>query len=120
MIQAVEEANEICEFMQSGDQLFDSTADTIQKIGEESLKAKKMVETLPQMLKVWHRLDEKNRLLRQMAGGANSAQPADVDVKAVANEWGNFTEKLHRYGEVAEDRKNQLQKGIVKQVLHLS
>lgn len=116
-MQAVNDAEEIRTFMIGGGELFESKADTIQKIGEERQKAKAMVEALPRIMEIWHRLEEKNKLLRQMATGGTSTQFEAVNVKSMANDWGNFTEKLHRYGEVAEDRKNELQKGIVKQVL---
>lgn len=112
----MEEAEDIKEFMANGRDALSSKANSVEEIGQERQRAKSLVDSLSTMMDKRRRVEEKNKLLRQMAGGGNAAQFATVDLKEIVSEWEGFTEKLEQHGQVLEERKGQLQQGIVKQV----
>ncbi|GMH35100.1 hypothetical protein BSKO_02968 [Bryopsis sp. KO-2023] len=113
---AVQEAEDVVEFMRSGNEMLKTEANNIEEIGLARQKAQVLVKDLSRMMEQRKRVEEKNKLLRQMAGGGNAAQFAVVDLKEIVNEWEGFTTQLQQHGQVLEERKEQLQHHIVKQI----
>jgi hypothetical protein len=68
-------------------------------------------------LQLCQRVEEKNRLLRQIAaaGSASSAVTA-VDMSEVQERWDAFTTSLHQHDAHLEGQRGELQQQVLRQV----
>lgn len=104
----VGEKDAVEEFMKNGRELFTRQANTVEDIGLAGQEAKTLTAKLADVQAVRRRIDEKNKLLRQMAGGGREAQFAVVDLTEVNNNWDAFTNQLQQFDAHLEEQKNQL------------
>ncbi|MEW5298927.1 MAG: hypothetical protein WDW36_001997 [Sanguina aurantia] len=112
---AVAEKEEVEDFMKGCGSLFTKSASSVEDIGVAGQEAKGMVEQLAAVGQVRRRIEEKNRLLRQMAGSGREAF-AVVELGDVNNRWEAFTTQLQQFDAHLEEQKAGLQVQIVKQL----
>jgi dynein heavy chain 2 len=65
---------------------------------------------------VRRRIDEKNKLLRAMAGTGKESAYAVVDLSEVNNQWEAFTTQLQQFDAHLDEQKQQLGTVIAKQL----
>ncbi|KAG2486208.1 hypothetical protein HYH03_015170 [Edaphochlamys debaryana] len=112
----VAEKDQIEDFMKNGRELFTRQANTVEDIGMAGQEAKSLTTKLSEVQSARRRIDEKNKLLRQMAGGGREAQFAVVDLTEVNNSWDAFTNQLQQFDAHLEEQKNALAVQIAKQI----
>ncbi len=106
--QTVAEKDQIEDFMKNGRELFTRQANTVEDIGLAGQEAKALTAKLGDVQEARRRIDEKNKLLRQMAGGGRDASFAVVDLTEVNNSWEAFTTQLTQFDAHLEEQKGQL------------
>ncbi|GLI62890.1 cytoplasmic dynein 1b heavy chain [Volvox africanus] len=112
----VTEKDQIEDFMKNGRELFQRQANTVEDIGVAGQEAKLLTAKLAEVQVARRRIDEKNKLLRQMAGGGRDAAFAVVDLADVNNSWDAFTTQLQQFDAHLEEQKNQLGVQISRQL----
>nr|BBC28429.1 cytoplasmic dynein 1b heavy chain [Yamagishiella unicocca] len=112
----VAEKDQIEDFMKNGRELFQRQANTVEDIGMAGQEAKSLTAKLVDVQSARRRIDEKNKLLRQMAGGGRDASFAVVDLGEVNNSWDAFTTQLQQFDAHLEEQKNQLAVQIGRQL----
>nr|BCL66104.1 cytoplasmic dynein 1b heavy chain [Volvox africanus] len=112
----VAEKDQIEDFMKNGRELFQRQANTVEDIGMAGQEAKALTAKLAEVQAARRRIDEKNKLLRQMAGGGRDAAFAVVELADVNNSWDTFTTQLQQFDAHLEEQKNQLGVQISRQL----
>ncbi|GFR50179.1 hypothetical protein Agub_g12346, partial [Astrephomene gubernaculifera] len=112
----IAEKDQIEDFMKNGRELFTRQANTVEDIGNAGQEAKALTTKLVEVQDARRRIDEKNKLLRQMAGGGRDAAFAVVDLTEVNNSWDAFTNQLQQFDAHLEEQKNQLAVQIARQL----
>lgn len=107
-LQTLSEKDQIEDFMKNGRELFTRQANTVEDIGLAGQEAKTLTAKLAEVQSARRRIDEKNKLLRQMAGGGRDAAFAVVDLTEVNNSWDSFTTQLQQFDAHLDEQKNQL------------
>nr|ADI46936.1 DHC1bm [Volvox carteri f. nagariensis] len=110
------EKDQIEDFMKNGRELFQRQANTVEDIGASGQDAKALTAKLIDIQAARRRIEEKNKLLRQMAGGGRDAAFAVVDLTDVNNSWDAFTTQLQQFDAHLEEQKNQLGVQISRQL----
>ncbi|KAG2426397.1 hypothetical protein HYH02_014824 [Chlamydomonas schloesseri] len=112
----VAEKDQIEDFMKNGRELFTRQANTVEDIGLAGQEAKGLTAKLTDVQAARRRIDEKNKLLRQMAGGGRDAAFAVVDLTEVNNSWDAFTNQLQQFDAHLEEQKGNLAVQIGRQL----
>nr|ADI46856.1 DHC1bf [Volvox carteri f. nagariensis] len=110
------EKDQIEDFMKNARELFQRQANTVEDIGIAGQEAKALTAKLTGIQASRRRIDEKNKLLRQMAGGGRDATFAVVDLADVNSSWDAFATQLQQFDAHLEEQKNQLGVQIGRQL----
>ncbi|CAD7696588.1 unnamed protein product [Ostreobium quekettii] len=113
---AVEESQEVMEFVKAGRDILEFQAANVKEIGEARQRSRDLVHGLPRMLELRRRIEEKNKLVKQVAMSGNYGYGGLVDMRDISNEWDTFTAQLQQHGETLEERQDQLRRQILKQI----
>ena len=114
--QALQESEEVLQFVRNGREVLLFQASNVKEIGEARQRARGIVQNLPRIVQLRQRIEEENKLLRQMAGSASDSPTVIVDMRDITNEWDSFTTQIQQYGDTLEEQKERLQEQILKQV----
>ena len=96
-------------FINEGKSAFEKEAGSVEEIGQQRLWAKVQISAMSKMMQLRRRVDEKNKLLKTLAGTNTQQQAAAlVDTSAMTNEWDNFTQKLQQHDSHLEAQTAQL------------
>mmetsp|Transcript_17017 Transcript_17017/g.54247 ORF Transcript_17017/g.54247 Transcript_17017/m.54247 type:complete len:3325 (+) Transcript_17017:156-10130(+) len=116
---AQSEKDEVEGFINEGKGTLDQQANSIEEIGKARSAAKRLVGSVQKVMQLRRKVEEKNKLLRTVAGsgGGGGGVAAVVDMSALTNEWEDFTTKLQQHESHLDDQKNQLKGQIDKQVV---
>ena len=114
--QALQESEEVLQFVRNGREVLLFQASNVKEIGEARQRARDIVQNLPRIVQLRQRIEEENKLLRQMTGSASDSPTVIVDMRDIANEWDSFTTQIQQYGDTLEEQKERLQEQILKQV----
>ncbi|KXZ45909.1 DHC7 protein [Gonium pectorale] len=112
----LQEKDQVEDFMKNGRELFTKQANTVEDIGNAGQEAKSLTAKLVDVQAARRRIDEKNKLLRQMAGGGRDATFAVVDLTEVNNSWDAFTTQLQQFDAHLEEQKGALAVQIGRQL----
>lgn len=89
---------------------------SVEDIGRAGQDAKALMEQLKEAGVLRRRIDDKNKLLRQMAGNGRDAQFAVVDLSQVNTTWDTFTTQLQQFDAHLDEQKGQLGQTVQRQL----
>ncbi|WIA17572.1 hypothetical protein OEZ85_014399 [Tetradesmus obliquus] len=118
---ALAERQAIEDFLSAGAALLALQASSVEEIGRAGQEARGLVARLGEVPQLRKRVEEKNRLLRQMAaatpaGAAASSALTAVDLAGLSERWDGFVGQLQAYDSHLEGQRAGLQQQLGKKL----
>lgn len=107
------EKEEIAAYLEQGQRLFETSAVSLEQIGDNKKKAEGLVQGMKRMLDLRKAIAEKNKLIAQVA---DDGPKASVDISDLMTEWDSHFTKLQQYEVNLEEQKKGLETQVLKQV----
>eukprot|EP00878_Enallax_costatus_P024703 GHUV01026383.1.p1 GENE.GHUV01026383.1~~GHUV01026383.1.p1 ORF type:complete len:1576 (+),score=459.42 GHUV01026383.1:1611-6338(+) len=118
---ALSERQAIDDFLAAGQALLNLQATSVEEIGKAGQEARALVTRLSEVPQLRKRIEEKNRLLRQMAaatpaGAASGSSLAIIDLSGLSERWDSFVSQLQAYDSNLEVQRQGLQGQVLKKI----